>query len=110
MKLANRIQTILCDDVRNETRNKFSLMGVYTQNVVFQKLPAILPKLCFCVMMQGVSTDFQKCQVTLKSPETEPVHLKLELSKDSHIGKDINLFELLLRILWALTKGPFGQL
>ena len=43
-------------------------------------------------MMQGVKTDFQMSEVTLKSPEAEPVRLQLKLSEDSHIGKDITLF------------------
>lgn len=35
-----------CDDARQEIGNKLSLMGCYTGEMVFQKLPAVLPKLC----------------------------------------------------------------
>lgn len=35
-----------CDDVRQEIGNKLSLMGCYTGEMILQKLPAALPKLC----------------------------------------------------------------
>lgn len=39
--------THICDDIRFETGNKVSLMGLYDQAVVVKKLPARLSKLCF---------------------------------------------------------------
>jgi hypothetical protein len=35
-----------CDDVRHEFGNKISLMGCYGDEMLFDKLPALLPKLC----------------------------------------------------------------
>lgn len=35
-----------CDDIRQEVGNKYSLMGCYGQEIVIEKLPAALPKLC----------------------------------------------------------------
>ena len=35
-----------CDDIRHEVGNKFSLMGCYGDDMVFDKLPAVAPKLC----------------------------------------------------------------
>ncbi|NTV93959.1 MAG: hypothetical protein HGA75_00895 [Thiobacillus sp.] len=35
-----------CDDVRQEVGNKYSLMGCYTEELIVDKLPAVLPKLC----------------------------------------------------------------
>ena len=92
MKLANKIYTILCDDIRSETGNKFSLMGIYGSNIVIKKFPAVLPKLCLGIMIEGAKVDFQECNVTLKCPEVEPTHLKLSLSKENHVGLNIALF------------------
>ncbi len=35
-----------CDDARQEIGNKLSLMGCYTGEMILQKIPAALPKLC----------------------------------------------------------------
>ena len=35
-----------CDDVRQELGNKYSLMGCYGDEIIIDKLPAALPKLC----------------------------------------------------------------
>src|ERR1700736_4688449 len=39
--------TIICDDIRQETGQKISLMGIYDDSLVVKLLPARLPKLCF---------------------------------------------------------------
>lgn len=35
-----------CDDTRPEVGNKYSLMGCYGDEMIIDKLPALLPKLC----------------------------------------------------------------
>ena len=35
-----------CDDIRQEVGNKLSLMGCYSGDLLVEKLPAVLPKLC----------------------------------------------------------------
>lgn len=35
-----------CDDVRQEIRNKVSLIGCYGDEVIFDNLPALVPRLC----------------------------------------------------------------
>lgn len=35
-----------CDDIRQEIGNKYSLMGCYGDEMVFDKLPAVASKLC----------------------------------------------------------------
>ena len=92
MKLANKIQTILCDDVRTETGNKFSLMGIYGRSILFKKFPALLPKLCLCIMIEGAKIDFREFNVTFKCPETETTHIKLPVSEESQVGQNIVLF------------------
>lgn len=95
MKLANRIHIILCDDVRTETGNKFSLMGVYHRNMVFKDFPAALPKLCFCIMIEGIKVDFRECNVVVKCPETEPMSILLRLSEENYTGRDMVLFAIM---------------
>ena len=96
MKIANKITTIICDDVRSEVGNKFSLMGVYQRNIIFKKLPSILPKLCLCILIEKINVDLQECNITLKCPETEPTYLKLDLSEQNHIGFDVALFAMIV--------------
>ncbi|MFT3905777.1 MAG: hypothetical protein QM718_05685 [Steroidobacteraceae bacterium] len=44
---AQRTLTVqYCDDVRQEIGNKFSLMGCYAENMIIDRVPAFLPKLC----------------------------------------------------------------
>ena len=40
------IVTQFCDDVRYEVGNKFSLIGCYSDELIAEKLPVALPKLC----------------------------------------------------------------
>lgn len=40
------IVTQFCDDVRYEVGNKFSLIGCYSDELIVDKLPVALPKLC----------------------------------------------------------------
>ena len=35
-----------CDDIRQEAGNKYSLMGCYGNELLVEKLPVVLPKLC----------------------------------------------------------------
>lgn len=92
MKLARRIYTILCDDIRSEEGNKFSLMGVYSRTINLPTFPALLSKLCLCIMMEDLKVDFKECKVTLKCPEAEPINLTLKMEEESQIGKNIYLF------------------
>ena len=91
MKVANKITTLLCDDVREETGGKFSLMGIYTKDMIFPQFPALLPKICLCIMLDNVKTDFGTCNVTFHNPQQESVSLKLEIP-EKQVGRTISLF------------------
>jgi len=95
MKIADKITLILCDDVREETGNKYSLMGVYGAELVFANLPALLPKLCLSVMLNDVKADFGECNVTVKLPETDPTQIRLDVSGNI-IGQNITLFAVMV--------------
>ena len=46
MTNARILVSLFCDDIRQELGNKFSLMGCYGDEIIVEKLPAALPKLC----------------------------------------------------------------
>lgn len=46
MNVSRIITSQFCDDIRHETGNKYSLMGCYGNQLLVEKLPALLPKLC----------------------------------------------------------------
>ena len=105
VKLANKIQTILCDDMRTETGNKFSLMGIFGPSIVFKKIPGALPQLCLCIMIEEVKVNFRELNITLKSPEAEDTHLKLSLPKENQVGLNIVLFAKIIPFR-AKATGP----
>jgi len=45
--------SIMCDDIREEALNKVSLLGIYGPDIVFKKLPAVIPKLSFFARTTG---------------------------------------------------------
>lgn len=50
-----------CDDIRREVGNKYSLMGCYGDEMVIDKLPVVLPKLCVQVqVLTSVDQPFTK--------------------------------------------------
>lgn len=50
-----------CDDIRHEVGNKYSLMGCYGGEMIIDKLPALLPKLCVQVrVLTPVDQPFTK--------------------------------------------------
>lgn len=52
-----RLQTVFCDDIREEVGNKRSLMGIYQGEMFIQSLPVLLPRLCFYI---SYVSDFSK--------------------------------------------------
>ncbi len=86
MKIAKKTITILCDDIRMETGNKFSIMGVYPRDVLFKSLPAILPKLSLVIMLEDITKLFTKFEMTLKCPEMDPAIFTYDAPKDIELG------------------------
>lgn len=46
-----------CDDIRHEIGGKFTLVGCYSGEMIIDKLPAVLPKLCAQI---SVFTPFER--------------------------------------------------
>ena len=59
--------TLFCDDIREETNNKTSYIGVYNGELNFyMPFPATLPKFCIAAVYYQPSTD-EACPVTIKA-------------------------------------------
>lgn len=43
---ARLVTAQFCDDIRHEVGNKYSLMGCYGNEMIVDKIPSVLPKLC----------------------------------------------------------------
>lgn len=53
-----------CDDIRHEVGNKFSFMGCYSDEMILDKLPTVLPKLCARVqVMTPVDRPFARLTI-----------------------------------------------
>ncbi len=70
MKLANQINTIVCDDIRHEIGGKASLMGIYLRDIVVDDIPTILPTLCFMFTFEGPKTNLSGLKITIKQSDT----------------------------------------
>jgi hypothetical protein len=86
MDIAKKYHVILCDDVRNEVGNKLSFMGVYGPELWVGKLPAIMPKLCFVVMLDQIEKSFTSAQAKVSIPGAEPVVLPIQASPGPSSG------------------------
>lgn len=91
MKIAKKAHTILCEDVREEVRNKFSLMGVYGKEIIFSKVPALIPKLILVLMMEDITTVFKELHITLKLPKAKPQTLKYKAPTNLKVGMNLNV-------------------
>ena len=90
MKFAKKIHTIVCDDIREEKNNKFSLMGMYGKEIIFNKLPAILPKFCILILLEEVREKFDKIGITMKLPKTKPQVFNRSIPPNISLKSDFN--------------------
>lgn len=69
----SRIETIFCDDIREEVGNKRSLMGIYQSDMFIQSMPALLPRLCFYInFVCDISVQLDKVEFkVVKGTEEE---------------------------------------
>lgn len=91
MRIAKSIQTILCDDVRQETGRKISLMGIYSEDIIIKTVPYILPLMNLVLMLHNIQSDFKKLYITLYMPESKPSVFTFSPPSDIKIGNNINI-------------------
>jgi hypothetical protein len=75
MKVAKEGWVIICDDIRREENKLFSLIGVYERDFAFNRLPTLIPELCFSIFLREVKVKKFKWEITFKLPEAEPIIL-----------------------------------
>ena len=95
MKFAKKIHTIICDDIREEKNNKFSLMGMYGKEIIFNKLPALLPKLCLFIMLEEVGEKFANIEITMKLPKEKPHVFNREIPPNIPLKSDFHFIFLI---------------
>ncbi len=54
---ARHVETLFCDDIRQEVAGKVSFIGVYSSNLFVQGFPVVLPKLCLAVKLVAAADD-----------------------------------------------------
>lgn len=81
---------MICDDVREERKNKYSLMGVYGNEIIFNRVPALLPKLCFLLMLEDVKEPFHEVTITLKLPDSKAQKFKRPGMPEGAPGNNYN--------------------
>ena len=91
MKIAKKIKTILCDDVRQEVGGKMSIMGIYSKDIVVNKVPAILPSINLVVMFEDIKENFEKLFLTIVIPKSDPIKVSYPAPPGLEKGKDVNL-------------------
>ncbi len=90
-KIAKTETVILCDDIREEIRNKRSLMGIYPDKVVVKRVAITLPKICLYMGLAGIKRKFEKINVTLKLPKLMPHSFDLKQHTCVKLGEDISV-------------------
>ena len=73
--------TLLCDDIRQETGGKVSLMGLYDHHIVVPQVPFSLPKVCFYTRFSRMDGAF-KFSFSIASPDGS----RKDVIKDSEVG------------------------
>lgn len=78
MKLAKHINTIVCDDIRQESNDKLSLMGIYQKDIIVGNIPTILPTLCFMFTFDDVKTNLSGLKIEIKQSKNVITLLELD--------------------------------
>ena len=90
MKLSNKIYTILCDDIRSEEGNKLSLMGIYSREMIFKEIPAMLPKISLAIFMEEIKEYIPEMKIKFTIPKADPITMSLPPPPDQKIGMHAN--------------------
>ena len=91
MKIAKKIKTLLCDDVRQEVGGKISLMGIYSKDIIVNNVPTILPIINFVIMFEDIKEPFSTLFVTVVTPKSDPLQFNYPAPPDIEPGKNSNL-------------------
>lgn len=98
------VDCIYCDDIRNEVGNKLTLVGCYGPDLIVEKIPATLPKLCVLAkVFTPVDQPFERLTLRVFVGETMVAELQVPTSQlDQRVREDSRWFLLTA----ALTLSP----
>lgn len=68
-KIANEMVILVCDDIRPEIGGKSSYMGVYSDTIVVRKVPLVLPKMAFAILIFNTKIKITKMEPIIKHPK-----------------------------------------
>lgn len=84
------LDTIVCDDIRQELGNKMSIMGVYGPALVVPGFPVLMPRLCF-VMKARTSRDrpFERLNFLVSRDDEVIVQAELDSEQLAEMAKRV---------------------
>ena len=65
-------------------------MGMYGKEIIFNKLPALLPKLCIIIMIEEIREKFDKIEITLKLPKAKQQVFNRQVPSNIRLKSDFN--------------------
>lgn len=105
-KIADKIYTFVCDDIRHEMGNKVSLMGMY-DDIVVNKTPTILPKINLALLIKGLRQKINTINVGLKRPDGEIIGIpEIRIAPNAKLGSNHNI-DLCIAPLKIEAPGKF---
>lgn len=83
--ISRHVETVFCDDIREETSGKLSLIGVYTGQLLVRNFPSTLPKLC--ILIRVVTQASEPVQsLTLRILKDEETFAELPVRQNQLAG------------------------
>lgn len=79
-----------CDDIRHETGNKISLIGLYGPDLLVPETPAVIPKLCAFVQIGSHPGKSFEDDIEIRTTIDDQVmsSTKLTVKPDKELGED----------------------
>jgi hypothetical protein len=66
------VVAVFCDDIREEVRNRHTLVGVYPDNVTVPKIPGRFSRLALYARVHfDVNSEFDNCSLHVRLPDGE---------------------------------------
>ena len=96
-----------CDDVRHEIGNKFSLMGCYAGELIVDKLPTVLPKLCTQINVL-TPTDRPFSRLLIRATLNSELLAELEYPEDQLVVKNPMSESRWLGVMAIMAFGPLA--
>lgn len=103
------VVTQYCDDIRREVGNKYSLMGCYGSELIVEKLPAVLQKLCAHVrVITPVDQPFSKLVIHAYLNGDSIADFDFDTTKMSEADKDASPDANWITVTAMLVMSPLA--